>query len=212
MNSLHQLSQITPQIYITSWWTAKDFKILKNAGITHVLSLCQNGDKVEQAHRDFVKLDHPLNEPEMIYKSITNWIDIPEPEEVETFKNIIPECNDFIHDCLKSDYTKILIHCQSGRSRSVSIATVYFMTAFDSIQRTQSKKDKVELIRQGKRLVATPNYRKCQILFRKCLKNLKIVFSELLCCWGDPKEKMGSFSKIRPYSRRNLQKHHSTRK
>merc|ERR1711934_815448 len=95
---LHELSQITNQIYITSWWTAKDYQKLKQAGITHVLSLCQNGDKVQQAHRDFIKSNtHPLAEPELIYKSITNWIDIPEPEEVQTFKNIIPECNDFIH-------------------------------------------------------------------------------------------------------------------
>ena len=160
--SLHHLSQITPQIFVTSWWTAKNYEKLKEAGITHVLSLCQNGDKVEQSHREFIKqsTDNPLAESDLIYKSITHWTDIPNEEEVATFKSIIPECLDFIHSTLyQNQENKILIHCQSGRSRSVSITTVYFMSVFYSVQRNHKK---VDLIRQGKRLMASPNYRKCQ--------------------------------------------------
>ena len=147
--SLNELSKITPRIFISTCSTAKDYNKMKSKGITHILSIYPQAKEIQQSHELIVsdlEQKFPVNTG-IQYKTITNLIDVYEPKQVEVFHNSISECNKFIHEALmSSENSKILIHCQVGISRSVSLATIYFMTVFHSIDKAVKKEENLEQI------------------------------------------------------------------
>lgn len=148
---LHELSEITPKMFISTWWTAKDYNKIKSAGITHILSIYPQAKQIRESHEIILRnqLKTHFVDTGVTYKTITDLNDIFLPEEVEVFHYSISECNEFIHSAMLQENAKILIHCQAGISRSVSMAIVYFLTVFYSIQKSIPKLEKLEALRNG---------------------------------------------------------------
>jgi len=116
-------SRITSRIYISTVKSSQDLELLQRHKITHILSIiCPI-------------LSHcTVNYPDKFtYKLVGNVADTP--SQAENLGKSFYQCNDFIHECLTvNKENRILIHCEMGISRSVSVATAYLMvvTGLDS--------------------------------------------------------------------------------
>lgn len=100
------LSEIVPNIFISSEVVAKNGDILRRAGITHILNTCE---QVCQSAEGFTKLAFRMNDGggDTIFSTI--WRAVA-----------------FIEDALENN-GKVLVHCQEGVSRSTSIVIGYLI-------------------------------------------------------------------------------------
>ncbi|CAF1238544.1 unnamed protein product [Rotaria sordida] len=101
------MSEILPDVYVTSAIVARQGKVLDEFGITHVISI--------QA-----KPISPFNHREYLLITAKDHIS-------QDLLQYAAQCNDFIHNA-RLNRGKVLIHCVEGKSRSPSIACIYVMT------------------------------------------------------------------------------------
>ena len=100
-------SQINDFIFLGSESHASNYDMLENLGINFILNVATNCPN--------------YFEDELVYKSL------PVPDVCETNINeIFTEAFNFIEE-VKNRKGKVLIHCQAGVSRSVTITTAYLM-------------------------------------------------------------------------------------
>ncbi|KAJ1962490.1 tyrosine protein phosphatase yvh1 [Dipsacomyces acuminosporus] len=102
------MDQITDGLYVGSSMAENDMAKLKEAGITHILSIATH-----------YQPSHPSS---FVYMSIS-IDDLPEENIIQYF----PECNRFISEALSGEEGRVLVHCMAGQSRSVAAAAAYLM-------------------------------------------------------------------------------------
>lgn len=98
-----------PRILIGDLASASNYEAMKDQGITHILCVLNGG--CEQFPGDFeYKIFHANDDP---------WVDI---------YSFFDEGVKFIDSALtSSDRSKILVHCQRGASRSVTLVAAYLL-------------------------------------------------------------------------------------
>ncbi|KAI9497137.1 protein-tyrosine phosphatase-like protein [Zychaea mexicana] len=99
------MHEIAPRLFVGSQAAGYSIDLLKEHGITHILSL---GD-FDSTH------DH------IIYKNI-RILDLAE----ENLLQYLDDTYDFIHSAYENN-GKILVHCEAGMSRSVAVMMAYLM-------------------------------------------------------------------------------------
>ncbi|XP_052004421.1 dual specificity protein phosphatase 19-like [Xyrauchen texanus] len=102
-----QVGYIKPYLLLGSQDAAHDFGTMRKYKVTHVLNVAYG---VENAFPDL-----------FIYKTLS-ILDLPDTDII----SYIQECAQFI-DQAKADKGVVLVHCNSGVSRSVSVVTGYLM-------------------------------------------------------------------------------------
>lgn len=136
-------NQITDKILVGDLASASNKTIMKEQGITHIISV-MNG-VYEQFPDDFkYKLIHVNDDP---------WVDIGK---------YFDETNEYIDTILADPNNKILIHCQKGISRSVTLLLAYKIKKMNDENKIgQDKMD--EAIKtvlddvKSRRIIADPN-------------------------------------------------------
>jgi hypothetical protein len=105
-----EADEILNGVYLGSINSVFDSKKLKELGITHIISII-NGF-IPPFPNDF------------------NYLVIDAIDNINTnLTNTFNDSNNFIDDVFNSN-GKVLIHCQAGRSRSVTILTAYMIRTF----------------------------------------------------------------------------------
>lgn len=114
-----QATQILPRLYISDLWTATHVPTLKGLGITHRLSLVSESTSTFNALNDSAWVvqskhialgDDPTSRLWMYLESCVQWLEhVLSTSTVEGREHVV------------------LVHCQAGRSRSVSIVLAYLM-------------------------------------------------------------------------------------
>ena len=95
------------KLLISSQDVPRDLQLLKEYGITHVLNLCSHAS----FHTDVIK-----------FLSVICY-DTPEFKIQDFFE----KCFVFIDEALSAGKNRVLIHCNAGRSRSVTVGLAYVM-------------------------------------------------------------------------------------
>ena len=98
---------VYPNIYIGNYSTSTNFNLLKNIGITHIISVI------------------PSFNPPFIDKFKYHHIEAYD-DDIQNMTQYFENSNKFISDCL-NEGGKVLIHCMVGRSRSVTIFLAFLI-------------------------------------------------------------------------------------
>jgi protein-tyrosine phosphatase len=130
LNCKHKLCEIVPNLYVSSLQVARDKKLLKANGITHIVnaSQCANAHDV-----DFAYLA----------------IDIDGDEESDINRHFT-RVSRFICTALVNR-GKVLLHCAEGVSRSATFALAFFVQ-----KRKMRSRDAFELVKKRRPCVC-PN-------------------------------------------------------
>lgn len=99
-------SEINDNIYVGDLASASNNVEMKKQGITHILGI-MNGICAYYPQEFTYKLIHINDDP---------WVDITKHFD---------ESNQFIDEALSDPTNKIMIHCQQGKSRSVTLLLAY---------------------------------------------------------------------------------------
>lgn len=145
-------NQITSNIFLGDIASAFNEDALKEQGITHILSIFNGAQKTFPDSFTY----------KIIHINDDAWVNIREHFD---------ESNQFIDDALKNPENKILIHCQRGVSRSVTLLIAYLLwkkNSEDKIDKNNVDDAIEEVISYVKeqRSIANPN-----LGFVKCLKS-----------------------------------------
>lgn len=108
--NVFEANEILSGIYLGNINSVYDFDKLKSLGITHIISVIEGF--IPPYPDDFNYL-------------VINALDTQNTNLIDSFE----VSNDFIDDAVM-DNSKILIHCQAGRSRSVTILAAYMIKTF----------------------------------------------------------------------------------
>ncbi|KAJ2331929.1 tyrosine protein phosphatase yvh1 [Coemansia sp. RSA 2681] len=101
------MDQIVDGLYVGSAMAESDKAKLKEAGVTHILSVARH---------------YPPSLPnDFVYKAV-EIDDLPEENIIQFF----PETDVFISSALESG-GRVLVHCMAGQSRSATVAAAYLM-------------------------------------------------------------------------------------
>ncbi|KAJ2604601.1 tyrosine protein phosphatase yvh1, partial [Coemansia sp. RSA 1694] len=104
---LNTMDQIVDGLYVGSAMAESDKAKLKEAGVTHILSVARH---------------YPPSFPnDFVYKAV-EIDDLPEENIIQFF----PETDVFIGSALESG-GRVLVHCMAGQSRSATVAAAYLM-------------------------------------------------------------------------------------
>lgn len=101
--------QVLPGLYVGNYMDSRDKRQLEGFQITHVLTVMEHSelkDKNSTENHMYIEADD---------------------KSTEDLSKNFQRCNDFIHAGRQSG-GNVLIHCRSGKSRSVTIATAYIMS------------------------------------------------------------------------------------
>lgn len=136
-------NQITQNIYIGDIASAFNNEAMKEQGITHIISI-YNGAWATYADEFVYKIIHVNDD---------TWVDIGE---------YFDETNIFIEEVLSDPSNKILIHCQCGVSRSVTLLAAYLLWKENyhnkiELDELDTKINNIIKFIQEKRAVANPN-------------------------------------------------------
>jgi len=107
MTTRHQLpiTEVTSQIFLGSFENAKDEKILKELGITHIISLIGPKHPVEGIKHEHKPMsDYGRTDLKQVVKTL--WPFIIESQKV---------------------FNKLFVHCQSGQNRSATLVIAILM-------------------------------------------------------------------------------------
>ncbi|KAG0287779.1 dual specificity phosphatase 12 [Linnemannia gamsii] len=102
-----QAQEILPGLFLSGALVSESREEMKELGITHIIQVTD--------------IPTPRFPGEFIYKVIP----VPDMDETNLIKHL-PSTYEFIHGALKSG-RKVLVHCQAGASRSVTIVCAYLM-------------------------------------------------------------------------------------
>lgn len=108
VNNTFSANQIVPRIYVGDLASASNKTALQEQGITHIVSI-YNG--CYELYPDDFKY-------KLIHINDDVWINIGD---------YFDESNKFIESALSADNTKVMIHCQRGVSRSVTLLIAYLL-------------------------------------------------------------------------------------
>jgi protein-tyrosine phosphatase len=112
--NLHDNTDITnvyPSIYISNYSTSTNITLLKSLGITHIITVNS--------------YYNPPHTNSFYYHYIAAYDDTE-----QDLTSVFSSASHYIHAVLSAQPSnKILIHCQAGRSRSVSIFIAYILAA-----------------------------------------------------------------------------------
>lgn len=128
---IFEANEIMKGIYLGNINSVYDIEKLKSVGITHVISVI--GGFIPPYPEDFNYL-------------VINALDTSNTDLFENFEST----NDFIDDAMMEN-SNILIHCQAGRSRSVTILAAYIIKTFGLDVKTT-----IDIIK-NKRNIIEPN-------------------------------------------------------
>lgn len=109
LNNTFSASEITERLYVGDLASASNFKALKDQGITHIVTVINGAYELYPGEFQ-CKIIHVNDDP---------WVDISQ---------YFDETNAFIDDALSQPNTKVMIHCQRGVSRSVTLLLAYLLT------------------------------------------------------------------------------------
>ncbi|KAF9152340.1 dual specificity phosphatase 12 [Linnemannia schmuckeri] len=126
-----EAQEILPGLFLSGALISESREQMKALGITHIIQVTD--------------IPTPRFPGEFIYKVIP----VPDMDETNLIKHF-PDTFTFIHDALESG-RKVLVHCQAGASRSVTIVCAYLMK--------EKKMSAAEALKhvQALRQVAEPN-------------------------------------------------------
>lgn len=177
INNAFSASQITDRLFVGDLASASNIEAMKEQGITHIVSVF-NGT-IE------------LFPSELKYKTIhindDHWIDI---------KKYFNESNEFIDQALSEPNTKVMIHCQRGVSRSVTLLMAYLL--FKLNQENPIPRDDIvqvitDLLKEIKthRPIADPNpgFIESLRLYIYELNNYDSIGISSIICWNKKEEK-----------------------
>ncbi|KAJ7576925.1 protein-tyrosine phosphatase-like protein [Mycena floridula] len=129
-------SAITPRLFLSDLFTARDASLLEKHGITHVISAIEMGD---------IGLPESILENNKLHICIA---DNPDSDLLSHFD----VTTEFIRAALAENETnKVLVHCFQGISRSATIVCAY-LVATDGLEAIKS----IEFV-QRKRGIVSPN-------------------------------------------------------
>lgn len=112
------MDQISPHIYIGSIWALSSVRDLAAANITHIVSV------VRGTVEDMTSKGDPKNNVAAgFFHQLQIEIDDDDEEDIMRF---FPQINAFIEKAVTKNQN-CLIHCVAGISRSVTVATAYFL-------------------------------------------------------------------------------------
>lgn len=128
---ISQLHEIAPGLYLGTEQAAKSATVLKQEGITTVLSI----------------LDAPIEVPK---DQITNhlWLVMEDYPDVD-IAPIVEQALKFVHEAEQNNQ-KVLVHCQMGMSRSASIMVsliqeLWGMTPQEAIDYVENKRPVIDI-------------------------------------------------------------------
>ncbi|KAI0035059.1 protein-tyrosine phosphatase-like protein, partial [Vararia minispora EC-137] len=128
-------SEIVPRVYVSDLSSAEDPAQLAAHGITHILSAM------------------PLSRTPAAYLSRTHMVVPLQDTPFAELAAHLPATSAFIDRALRSNpNARVLVHCQMGASRSVSVAAAYLIAS-----RGMSPAEAVAHIK-SRRIVAAPNW------------------------------------------------------
>lgn len=130
------MDEVYPGIYIGEESAARDLKLLRKKGITHVLNAAKGKDRYHvDTNQDFYKAD------KIKFLSI-------EATDIMNFKicNFFDRTSEFITQGLASG-GKVLVHCREGVSRSATLVLAYLM-----LKQGLSVQDAVRTVRSSREI------------------------------------------------------------
>lgn len=115
LSPLAQPSMILDRVYVSSKTAAYHQNTIENLKITHIISIHEDAKPA---------FEISLGVEYLIFTDIDD-----KPEESEKLRNVIEITNEFLHDALtRNSENKVLVHCNAGASRSVTVLAFYLMT------------------------------------------------------------------------------------
>lgn len=126
------LSEVHPNIFISSVETAFQYKQLKDKGITHIINL----SGFNNGYPPILRAESPdirssSSAPRSMnggYPENFNYLRIDIDDlETENISQYFPLTTEFIHNALDSG-GKVLVHCIAGISRSPTIVIAYLIS------------------------------------------------------------------------------------
>jgi hypothetical protein len=105
------INEIFPNLYISNYSTSTNKKLLQNLGITHIITT-----------NSFFNPPFPNDFHYHFFQAFDDSQEIISP--------YFNQCNSLIREILINSKHKILIHCQAGRSRSVSLILAFILQYF----------------------------------------------------------------------------------
>lgn len=124
---LGKASLITPNIFLSDYYTARDEKELVKLGITHVVSV----------------LEHDPHIPRCIPETNKLRIQITDRPDVDILIHL-ERTTEFLRLALEEPTNKVLVHCFQGVSRSATVVCAYLtstgMTAKEAVKFVKSKR------------------------------------------------------------------------
>ena len=108
INNTFTASEITPRLFVGDLASASNIDAIKEQGITHILTVINGAFELFPKELCY-KIVHINDDP---------WVNIGK---------YFDESNKFIDDAMNSPDTKVMIHCQRGVSRSVTLLLAYML-------------------------------------------------------------------------------------
>ncbi|KAI8596959.1 protein-tyrosine phosphatase-like protein [Dissophora ornata] len=131
VRTIREMQEVLPGLYLGGSQPSESKEYMKAYGVTHILQITD--------------INTPRFPGEFIYKIIP----VPDMDETNLIKHF-PDTNKFIDGALERG-GKVLVHCQAGASRSVTIVCAYLMKT-----KNLSAEDALSTV-QALRPIAGPN-------------------------------------------------------
>lgn len=103
-------NMLYPNVFVSNYSTTTNIQLLKDLGITHIISVIPTFNPPESAANEFTYLHIPAYD-----------------DETQDMTKYFQQTNAFISNVLGSGNGKILIHCMVGRSRSITILMAFLI-------------------------------------------------------------------------------------
>eukprot|EP01084_Bolivina_argentea_P218478 370750_1 len=105
------MQMVLPNVYMGSAETAKNSKLLKSVGITHVLAVGWNLKKYHENDFKYLLINEIEDRPGFFIMSI------------------MKQCFKFMDECIVTNKSNLFVHCHKGLSRSATTIIAYEMYA-----------------------------------------------------------------------------------